>query len=110
MKKKKMFILRIIIFLIVAIGFVSATFFLTSLNSDSGISGNYYYLISYASLFIFAIWYAITLYRLYDGNIKFLTLIIFCLGIFWLLDSLFLTNPLAKGWFFLWWSQQDSNL
>ena len=88
MKKNKMFFLRIIIFLIVAIGFVSATFFLSSLNSDSGISGNYYYLISYASLFIFAIWYAITLYRLYDGNIKFLTLIIFCLGIFWLLDSL----------------------
>ena len=88
MKKNKMFILRIIIFLIVAIGFTSATLFLLSLNSESEISGSYYYLISYVSLFAFAVWYAITLYRLYDGNIKFLTLIIFCLGIFWLLDSL----------------------
>ena len=91
MKKNKMFILRIIIFLIVAIGFFSATFFLLTVKSNSDISGNYYYLISYVSLFNFAVWYAITLYRLYDGNIKFLTLIIFCLGIFWLLDSLIMS-------------------
>jgi len=88
MKKNKTVILKIIICLIVAIGFIFVSSLCFKYNSDSGLSGNYYYLISYASLFIFAIWYALTLYRLYDGKIKFLTLIIFCLGIFWLLDNL----------------------
>ena len=88
MKKNKTLILKIIICLIVAIGFIFVSSLCFKYKSDSGLSGNYYYLISYASLFIFAIWYALTLYRLYDGKIKFLTLIIFCLGIFWLLDNL----------------------
>lgn len=88
MKKNKTLILKINICLIVAIGFIFVSSLCFKYKSDSGLSGNYYYLISYASLFIFAIWYALTLYRLYDGKIKFLTLIIFCLGIFWLLDNL----------------------
>lgn len=88
MKKKKTLILRILICLIVAIGFIFISALCFKYESKSGLSGNYYYLISYGSLFVFAIWYALTLYRLYDGKIKSLTLVIFCLGIFWLLDNL----------------------
>ena len=88
MKKNKTVILKILICLIVAIGFIFVSYLAYSLESESGLSGNSYYLISYASLFLFSIWYAGTIYRLYDGKIKFLTFIIFSLGIFWLLDNL----------------------
>ena len=88
MKKNKSLVLKILICLIVAIGFIFVSYLAYSLESESGLTGNSYYLISYVSIFLFAIWYALTLYRLYDGKIKFLTFIIFCLGIFWLLDNL----------------------
>ena len=70
MKKNKSVILKILICLIVAIGFIFVSYLAYSLESESGLSGNSYYLISYASLFLFSIWYAGTIYRLYDGKIK----------------------------------------
>lgn len=85
MANKRLLKYKLIGSIVIALVFSFFVFLAFQLNSKSETNGNMSYIFSYVLVFGFVVWYTFSYFRIYDGKLKIIAVLMFSLCFIWIL-------------------------